>query len=72
LAQAGQWAEARTLAFRLGPLATRISGRYGVGGLKAALDLLGGYGGAPRAPLAAPDADGVEEIREILATVGLL
>jgi 4-hydroxy-2-oxoglutarate aldolase len=72
LAQAGEWAEARALAFRLGPLATGIGGRYGIGGLKAALDLLGGYGGRPRAPLQAPDADGVEEIREVLATVGLL
>jgi len=72
LAQSGQWAEARAVAFRLGPLATGIGGRHGIGGLKAALDLLGGYGGPPRAPLPMPDADGVEEIREILATVGLL
>jgi len=72
LAQAGQWAEARDIAFRLGPLASGISGRYGIGGLKAALDLVGGYGGVPRPPLTAPDADGVEEIREILATAGLL
>jgi len=72
LAQGGQWAEARDIAFRLGPLASGISGRYGIGGLKAALDLVGGYGGAPRAPLLSPDPDGVEEIREILATAGLL
>jgi 4-hydroxy-2-oxoglutarate aldolase len=72
LARAGQWAEARDVAFRLGPLATGISGRYGIGGLKVALDLLGGYGGPTRAPLPVPDADGVEDIREILATTGLL
>jgi 4-hydroxy-tetrahydrodipicolinate synthase len=72
LAQAGQWAQARDVAFRLGPLATGIGARYGIGGLKAGLDLLGGYGGPPRAPLQAPDADGIEEIREILAAVGLL
>jgi 4-hydroxy-2-oxoglutarate aldolase len=72
LAQLGQWAEARDVALRLGPLATGISGRYGIGGLKAALDLVGGYGGPPRAPLPMPDADGVADIREILATVGLL
>jgi 4-hydroxy-2-oxoglutarate aldolase len=72
LAQAGQWAEARDAAFRLGPLATGIGGRYGIGGLKAALELLGGYGGPPRPPLPVPDADGVEEIREVLATAGLL
>jgi 4-hydroxy-2-oxoglutarate aldolase len=72
LAQAGQWAEARGIAFRLGPLATGIGSRYGIGGLKAALDLVGGYGGSPRSPLPMPDADGVEDIREILATAGLL
>jgi 4-hydroxy-2-oxoglutarate aldolase len=72
LAQAGQWAEAREVAARLGPLATGIGARYGIGGLKAALDLLGGYGGPTRAPLPTPDSDGVEEIREVLATTGLL
>jgi 4-hydroxy-2-oxoglutarate aldolase len=72
LAQAGQWAEAREIVFRISPLATGIAARYGIGGLKAALDLLGQYGGAPRGPLSAPDGDGVEEIKEILATAGLL
>jgi 4-hydroxy-2-oxoglutarate aldolase len=72
LAQAGQWAEAREIVFRLGPVATGIGGRYGIGGLKAALDLVGGYGGPPRPPLSMPDPDGVEEIREILAAAGLL
>jgi 4-hydroxy-2-oxoglutarate aldolase len=72
LARAGQWAEARDVLVRISPLASGISGRYGIGGLKAAVDLLGYYGGTPRGPLAAPDADGVEEIREILATAGLL
>jgi 4-hydroxy-2-oxoglutarate aldolase len=72
LAQAGRWAEARDIVVRIGPLASGISGRYGIGGLKAALDLVGGYGGVPRAPLPAPEADAVEEIREVLATAGLL
>jgi dihydrodipicolinate synthase/N-acetylneuraminate lyase len=43
----------------------------GVGRLTAGLALRGGSGGSPRAPLMAPDADGVEEIRETLAAVGL-
>jgi 4-hydroxy-2-oxoglutarate aldolase len=72
LAMAGQWAEARELTYRISPLATVVSARYGIGGLKAALDLLGGYGGPPRMPLPAPDGDAIEEIREILATAGLL
>jgi len=72
LAQTGQWAEARELVYRLSPLATGISGRYGIGGLKAALDLVGCYGGPPRLPLPVPDGDAIEEITEILATAGLL
>jgi 4-hydroxy-2-oxoglutarate aldolase len=72
LAQAGQWAEARELTYRISPLATVVSARYGIGGLKAALDLLGSYGGPPRMPLPAPDGDAIEEIKEILATAGLL
>ncbi len=72
LAQAGQWAEAREIVYRVSPLATGIAARYGIGGLKAALDLLGSYGGPTRGPLPVPDADGVEEIKEILATAGLL
>ena len=72
LAQAGQWSEAREIAYRLSPLATGIGARYGIGGLKAGLDLLGYYGGPTRMPLPMPDADGVEEITEILATAGLL
>lgn len=72
LARAGRWAEAREVVYRLSPLATGIAGRYGIGGLKAAVDLLGYFGGTPRGPLPAPDGDGVEEITEILATAGLL
>jgi 4-hydroxy-2-oxoglutarate aldolase len=72
LAQAGQWAEAREIVYRIGPIATGITGRYGIGGLKAALDLVGGYGGPPRAPLPVPDGDAIEDVKEILATAGLL
>lgn len=72
LAQAGQWAEAREVASRISPLATGIGARYGIGGLKAALDLLGYYGGPTRGPLPVPDGDAVEEIKEILAAAGLL
>ncbi|MGH7322922.1 MAG: dihydrodipicolinate synthase family protein [Candidatus Rokuibacteriota bacterium] len=72
LARAGQYVEAREIVYRISPLSTGISGRYGIGGLKAGLDLLGYYGGQPRMPLPVPDGDGVEDIKEILATAGLL
>ena len=51
LARAGQWDEAREIVYRLSLLATGISRRYGIGGLKAAQDLLGYYGGLPRLPV---------------------
>jgi len=49
-----------------------VSGHYGIGGLKAALDLQGLYGGPCRAPLPTPDGDAIEDIKEALATGGLL
>jgi hypothetical protein len=49
-----------------------LAGRYGIGGLKAALDLQGFYGGPCRAPLGTPDGDAIEDIKEVLATAGLL
>lgn len=72
LARAGRWVEAREVASRLSPLVTGIGARYGIGGLKAALDLLGGYGGPTRGPLPLLDGDAVEEIKEVLATAGLM
>ena len=49
-----------------------VGGRHGIGGLKAALDLQGFYGGRCRAPLGTPDGDAIEDIKESLATAGLL
>lgn len=43
--------EARDLQQRLLPLAQKIATPYGVPGIKAAVDLAGGHGGAPRLPL---------------------
>lgn len=72
LARRGRWEEAREIVHRMMHLDRGVHGRYGIGGLKAALDLLGFYGGPCRAPLSTPDGDGIEEIRELLATAGLL
>ena len=72
LARAGRWDEARELAVRMMPADRGISGRYGIGGLKAALDLQEFFGGPCRAPLGTPDGDAIEDIKEVLATAGLL
>ena len=72
LARGGRWDEAREIAARMMPTDRVVSGRYGIGGLKAALDLQGFYGGPCRPPLGTPDGDAIEDIKEALATAGLL
>jgi 4-hydroxy-2-oxoglutarate aldolase len=72
LARAGRWEEAKELAARMMPVDRGVPGRHGIGGLKAALDLQGFFGGPCRAPLSTPDGDDIEDIKEILATGGLL
>ncbi len=68
----GALTEARALQARLIPVNTAVTGGYGVAGLKAALELTAGYGGAPRRPLA-PLADGEREhLRKLLAEADLL
>ncbi|HXJ84812.1 MAG TPA: dihydrodipicolinate synthase family protein [Candidatus Methylomirabilis sp.] len=71
LARQGRWEEAREIAARMMRADRGVAGRYGIGGLKAALDLQGFYGGPCRAPLETPDGDGIEDIRESLASAGL-
>jgi 4-hydroxy-2-oxoglutarate aldolase len=72
LARQGRWEEAREIAHRMLPVERGVHGRYGIGGLKAALDLLGFYGGPCRAPLGTPDGDAIGEIQDLLAASGLL
>jgi 4-hydroxy-2-oxoglutarate aldolase len=59
---AGEHQRALALQRRLAPLARAVTTRYGIGGLKAALDMLGYEGGMVRAPLRSP---GEHERREI-------
>jgi 4-hydroxy-2-oxoglutarate aldolase len=72
LARQARWEEARGIAQRMAVAERGISGQYGIGGLKAALDLQGLYGGPCRMPLPTPDGDAIEDIKEVLATAGLL
>lgn len=72
LARAGRWEEAQAIAARMMLADRGVPGRYGIGGLKAALDLQGFYGGPCRAPLATPDGDAIDEIKESLVSAGLL
>ena len=72
LAREGRWEEAREVVYRMLAVDHGVHGRHGIGGLKAALDLLGFYGGPCRAPLATPDGDAIADIEEVLATAALL
>ena len=67
----GRHAEAGRIQERIGPLHNGIVAALGVPGVKAALDLLGATGGAPRPPLAPPYAPGVDRIRNLLGIAGV-
>src|SRR5215213_1630792 len=69
-ARANEHGRARELQRRLAPVARAVTVRFGVGGLKYALDLLGYAGGPVRAPLAEPDEDARREIARLLEEVG--
>lgn len=62
----GEQHEAARLQRALTPLATLVTARYGVAGLKLAMDLSGRNGGQVRAPLLAPPAAVREELQGAL------
>ena len=72
LFQAGQWAEAADLQRRMVPVNAAITARYGIAGLKAALELLGYTGGPVRAPLLDLTEDERQALQEVLSAGGLL
>jgi 4-hydroxy-2-oxoglutarate aldolase len=64
--KAGETDLAARLQSQLTPLATAVTTRFGIGGLKAALEMKGYVGGGVRAPLRAPDEAALAEIRACL------
>jgi 4-hydroxy-2-oxoglutarate aldolase len=72
LARAGRHDDARDLQRRLTPLAKAVTSGFGVPGLKAALDLVGYTGGAPRSPLAPATPEAVAALREQLQALGVV
>jgi 4-hydroxy-2-oxoglutarate aldolase len=57
---------AELLQAKLTPFATAVTTRFGIGGLKSALDLTGYRGGTVRAPLRTPEDDQRAEIETLL------
>lgn len=68
----GRMEEARSAQLSVLPLARSIGPVYGVPGLKAALDLVGLSGGAPRPPLRPVGPAAVSAIRSQLEALGIL
>jgi len=62
----GNMNEARALQGRLTPLAKAVTTKYGIGGLKMAMDLSGYFGGDPRSPLKRPGKEIQEELKRRL------
>ncbi|NIM02749.1 dihydrodipicolinate synthase family protein [bacterium] len=60
------------LHLRLSDLNKKISGAYGVAGVKATMDLVGLVGGVPRKPLLGLKEDQKEKLRKDLKEAGLL
>ena len=62
----GKMNEARLLQSRLTHLAKAVTTKYGIGGLKMAMDLAGYFGGNPRLPLKKPSKEVEEELKRLL------
>jgi 4-hydroxy-2-oxoglutarate aldolase len=72
LFEAGRWDEAAALQRRMVPVNAAVTARYGMAGLKAALDMLGYHGGPVRAPLLDLDEEERQALRQTLIDGGLL
>jgi 4-hydroxy-2-oxoglutarate aldolase len=64
--ETGDGKRAAALQEKLTPLAAAVTTKYGIGGLKAALDMNGYRGGKVRAPLQMPDDHAREELAYLL------
>lgn len=71
LVQDGKIKEARELQLRMIPVNHAITTKYGISGLKYAMNLLGYKGGEVRSPLLATKYEEQEKIKEILMGVGI-
>ena len=66
---AGEHARARALQQRLLEPTAAVTSRFGIAGLKFAMELRGYVGGAPRAPLLPPDEAARAEVKRIFAAL---
>lgn len=68
----GKMEQARNLQLNLLEINDAVTARYGVAGLKAAMDLIGHYGGPPRLPLLPVSEQEKRQLQEIMQHCRLL
>ncbi|OHE24445.1 MAG: dihydrodipicolinate synthase family protein [Syntrophobacterales bacterium RBG_19FT_COMBO_59_10] len=72
LFEAGKLKEARDLQMNLIDSNSAVTARWGIPGLKAAMEMIGLYGGDPRPPLLPLKEADREELRKVLMRTGFL
>ncbi len=72
LVEAGDHSKAIELQKKMLPVNKAITAKYGVAGLKAAMDMLGYFGGEPRAPLSKLGDEDKQHLKQILVNAELL
>jgi 4-hydroxy-2-oxoglutarate aldolase len=72
LHDAGHWSEAAELQRQMLPVNAAVTTVYGIAGLKAALDMLGYYGGPVRSPLLDLDQNSKNALRQTMLQASLL
>lgn len=72
LCKEGNYKEAQKLQLKLLKINNLVTGKYGIAGLKAALDMVGYQGGYPRKPLKEASEEAKQEIKEELQKIGKL
>jgi len=68
----GKYDEAKTLHFKISRLNQAVSGKWGVAGVKAAMDLMGFKAGHPRHPLRAVTNEAAEKIKRQIVNEGFI
>jgi len=68
----GAWDKAAELQRRMIPVNASVTARFGIAGLKAALDMLGYYGGPVRSPLLELTRSEGQTLKRILLEGGIL
>ena len=72
LAQEGDYKAAQQIQLKMIPVNKAVTAVFGIAGLKTALDMLGYFGGDPRAPLLPASDETKTTIENILKQAGLL